>query len=97
MYNDHTPAGVKDVNADHAASHIGKAHGIVTLLRATPYNISRQQVMLPMDLTIKVPDHCHKVVGVNPTKLTVDFTMTRISIKYSRLVTESQILDLCNS
>ncbi|XP_033626407.1 NADH dehydrogenase (ubiquinone) complex I, assembly factor 6-like isoform X1 [Asterias rubens] len=45
--------GVKDVNADHAASHIGKAHGIVTLLRATPYNISRQQVMLPMDLTIK--------------------------------------------
>ncbi|XP_022082412.1 NADH dehydrogenase (ubiquinone) complex I, assembly factor 6-like isoform X2 [Acanthaster planci] len=45
--------GVKDVNADHAASHIGKAQGIVTLLRATPYHISKRQVLLPMDVTIK--------------------------------------------
>ncbi|XP_036395229.1 NADH dehydrogenase (ubiquinone) complex I, assembly factor 6 isoform X1 [Megalops cyprinoides] len=42
--------GVKDVHADHAASHIGKAHGIVTCLRATPYNSRRRKVYLPMDI-----------------------------------------------
>ncbi|XP_078480602.1 NADH dehydrogenase (ubiquinone) complex I, assembly factor 6-like isoform X2 [Lampetra planeri] len=44
--------GVKDVHADHAASHIGKAHGIVTCLRATPYHSSRRKVYLPVDICI---------------------------------------------
>ncbi len=47
-------AGVKDVNADHAASHIGKAEGIVTLLRSTPYHRSRRAVMIPMDVVMRV-------------------------------------------
>ncbi|XP_007532249.2 NADH dehydrogenase (ubiquinone) complex I, assembly factor 6 isoform X3 [Erinaceus europaeus] len=42
--------GVKDIHADHAASHIGKAQGIVTCLRATPYHGSRRKVFLPMDI-----------------------------------------------
>ncbi|XP_061111786.1 NADH dehydrogenase (ubiquinone) complex I, assembly factor 6 isoform X1 [Conger conger] len=42
--------GVTDVHADHAASHIGKAQGIVTCLRATPYNSRRRKVYLPMDV-----------------------------------------------
>ncbi|XP_044933887.1 NADH dehydrogenase (ubiquinone) complex I, assembly factor 6 isoform X2 [Mustela putorius furo] len=42
--------GVKDIHADHAASHIGKAQGIVTCLRATPYHGSRRRVFLPMDI-----------------------------------------------
>eukprot|EP00066_Takifugu_rubripes_P010144 XP_003977726.1 PREDICTED: NADH dehydrogenase (ubiquinone) complex I, assembly factor 6 [Takifugu rubripes] len=42
--------GVKDVHADHAASHIGKAQGITTCLRATPYHSSRRKVYLPMDV-----------------------------------------------
>ncbi|CAL8247560.1 unnamed protein product [Lota lota] len=42
--------GVKNVHADHAASHIGKAQGIVTCLRAVPYNSSRRKVYLPMDV-----------------------------------------------
>uniref|UniRef100_A0A7N8XAG0 NADH dehydrogenase (ubiquinone) complex I, assembly factor 6 n=1 Tax=Mastacembelus armatus TaxID=205130 RepID=A0A7N8XAG0_9TELE len=42
--------GVKDVHADHAASHIGKAQGIVTCLRATPYHSGRRKVYLPMDI-----------------------------------------------
>ncbi|XP_030638200.1 NADH dehydrogenase (ubiquinone) complex I, assembly factor 6 isoform X1 [Chanos chanos] len=42
--------GVKDVHADHAASHIGKAQGIVTCLRATPYHSRRRKVYLPMDI-----------------------------------------------
>ncbi|XP_059920211.1 NADH dehydrogenase (ubiquinone) complex I, assembly factor 6 isoform X1 [Gadus macrocephalus] len=42
--------GVKNVHADHAASHIGKAQGIVTCLRAVPYHSSRRKVYLPMDV-----------------------------------------------
>ncbi|XP_066480252.1 NADH dehydrogenase (ubiquinone) complex I, assembly factor 6 isoform X2 [Tiliqua scincoides] len=42
--------GVKDIHADHAASHIGKAQGIVTCLRATPYHASKGNVFLPMDI-----------------------------------------------
>ncbi|XP_072317139.1 NADH dehydrogenase (ubiquinone) complex I, assembly factor 6 [Eucyclogobius newberryi] len=45
--------GLKNVHADHAASHIGKAHGIVTCLRATPYHSSRRRVYLPMDVCVK--------------------------------------------
>ncbi|KAG7999288.1 NADH dehydrogenase (ubiquinone) complex I [Nibea albiflora] len=47
-------AGIKDVHADHAASHIGKAQGIVTCLRATPYHSSRRKVYLPMDICMLV-------------------------------------------
>ncbi|KAB1257974.1 NADH dehydrogenase complex I; assembly factor 6 [Camelus dromedarius] len=44
--------GIKDLHADHAASHIGKAQGIVTCLRATPYHGSRRRVFLPMDVCV---------------------------------------------
>ncbi len=46
--------GVRDVNADHAASHIGKAFGIVTLLRATPHHASKGKVLLPNDVLMNV-------------------------------------------
>lgn len=42
--------GVKDIHADHAASHIGKAQGILTCLRATPYHSHRRRPLLPMDI-----------------------------------------------
>ncbi|XP_063736212.1 NADH dehydrogenase (ubiquinone) complex I, assembly factor 6 isoform X4 [Eleginops maclovinus] len=42
--------GVTNVHADHAASHIGKAQGIVTCLRATPHHSGRRKVYLPMDI-----------------------------------------------
>nr|XP_033789063.1 NADH dehydrogenase (ubiquinone) complex I, assembly factor 6 isoform X2 [Geotrypetes seraphini]XP_033789064.1 NADH dehydrogenase (ubiquinone) complex I, assembly factor 6 isoform X2 [Geotrypetes seraphini] len=44
--------GVKDIHADHAASHIGKAQGIVTCLRAVPYHSSRRKVLLPVNICI---------------------------------------------
>ncbi|KAK2560651.1 NADH dehydrogenase (ubiquinone) complex I [Acropora cervicornis] len=44
---------IKDVQADHAASHLGKAIGLVTLLRATPFHGSRGKVYLPNDIMMK--------------------------------------------
>ncbi|XP_015448530.1 NADH dehydrogenase (ubiquinone) complex I, assembly factor 6 isoform X4 [Pteropus alecto] len=55
--------GVKDLHADHAASHIGKAQGIVTCLRATPYHGTRRRVFLPMDICMLARSF-HKSVPV---------------------------------
>ncbi|KAM9309861.1 NADH dehydrogenase (ubiquinone) complex I, assembly factor 6 isoform 2-T2 [Pholidichthys leucotaenia] len=53
--------GVKNVHADHAASHVGKAQGIVTCLRATPYHSSRRKVYLPMDICMLARSFSHNV------------------------------------
>lgn len=36
--------GITSLDADHAASHIGRAQGIVTLLRGAPYWLTHRQV-----------------------------------------------------
>jgi len=43
-------SGVRDVQADHAASHIGKALAISTVLRATPHHAGNNQVYIPVQL-----------------------------------------------
>ena len=48
---------VRNVHADHAASHIGKAQGFVTLIRAVDYHAHRNSVYLPRDVMIKVNIH----------------------------------------
>ncbi|OZJ03951.1 hypothetical protein BZG36_02942 [Bifiguratus adelaidae] len=45
--------GVRDVQADHAVSHIGKAIGITTLLRAMPFHASHRRMILPAEITAK--------------------------------------------
>lgn len=45
--------GIKDVQADHAASHLGKAIGVATALRSTPFHGSKGKVYLPNDILIK--------------------------------------------
>nr|XP_022343562.1 NADH dehydrogenase (ubiquinone) complex I, assembly factor 6-like [Crassostrea virginica] len=45
--------GVKDVQADHAASHLGRCYGMVSLLRAIPAQLSTGKVLIPHDLLAK--------------------------------------------
>ncbi|GAB1868706.1 UPF0551 protein C8orf38-like protein [Camponotus japonicus] len=45
--------GTANVNADHAASHFGKAHGLVTSIRSVPYNARRRIMILPQDVLLK--------------------------------------------
>ena len=45
---------IHNVQADHAASHIGKAEGIVTLLRAAAYHRAKRNVFIPMDIIARV-------------------------------------------
>lgn len=44
---------VKHIDADHIASHIGVAAGIVTLLRALPVTLTHSDVQLPQDVMAK--------------------------------------------
>lgn len=46
----------RDVHTDHFASHLGKAHGIVTVIRSVPHNAQRRSIDLPQDILMK-----HKV------------------------------------
>lgn len=53
--------GIRDVNVDHAASHIGKAQGITTVLRATSYYRSKRQVLIPSDILTRVRERREKL------------------------------------
>lgn len=46
--------GIKDVNADHALSHLGKTIGITTFLRSIPFHLSQKRLVLPAEITAKV-------------------------------------------
>jgi NADH dehydrogenase [ubiquinone] 1 alpha subcomplex assembly factor 6 len=54
-------AGIQDIHADHAASHLGKAHGIVNLIRSVPYNAQQKVVTLPQDVLLQ-HDVSHETV-----------------------------------
>jgi len=45
--------GLRHPEADHAASHIGKAVGISFLLRGTPYHLRSRHTYLPIELLAK--------------------------------------------
>ncbi|CAG5097391.1 Similar to Ndufaf6: NADH dehydrogenase (ubiquinone) complex I [Cotesia congregata] len=44
---------IKDVNVDHMASHLGKAQGIINLLRSVPYHAQRRNLVLPQDVLMQ--------------------------------------------
>jgi NADH dehydrogenase [ubiquinone] 1 alpha subcomplex assembly factor 6 len=45
--------GIRDTNADHAASHLGKAVGITNLLRGTKHHAGQRRCYLPIDVCAK--------------------------------------------
>lgn len=46
--------GVKSLEADHAASHMAKAMGIATMLRAFPFHMHQNRMVIPAEITAKV-------------------------------------------
>nr|XP_016995128.2 NADH dehydrogenase (ubiquinone) complex I, assembly factor 6 homolog [Drosophila takahashii] len=45
--------GVRDLQVDHAASHLGKAQGIATMLRAIPLAGRQQAVCVPLEVLVR--------------------------------------------
>jgi len=46
--------GFRDIAIDHVASHVGRAVGIVTILRGVPFLAKERRFYLPADLSAKV-------------------------------------------
>jgi len=44
---------IRETRVDHVASHLGKAQGIVTAIRAVPFHARQRRVLLPTDILIK--------------------------------------------
>lgn len=44
---------MKDIDADHVASHLGRAQGLTNILRATLRNSQQRMLMLPQNLLAK--------------------------------------------
>ena len=64
-------AGVRDTNADHAASHLGKALGIVNVLRGTAHHAKQRRCYLPLDVCAKhgaVVEDVYRGNGTEPIK-----------------------------
>ncbi|KAI9000184.1 Squalene/phytoene synthase [Gaertneriomyces semiglobifer] len=53
LYLELEALGLHDHNADHAASHVGKALGITTVLRGTPFHVAERRFHLPSDIMAK--------------------------------------------
>ncbi|KAI8471363.1 MAG: isoprenoid synthase domain-containing protein [Monoraphidium minutum] len=56
LYLQLAAAGIASRDADHAASHVGKAVGISLMLRGTPYQASQRRSLLPLEVCAR-----HKV------------------------------------
>lgn len=50
LYAQLAAAGVKSRDADHAASHLGKAYGLAMALRGAPFQASRRRSVLPVEV-----------------------------------------------
>ncbi|CAH3176554.1 unnamed protein product [Porites lobata] len=84
--------GVKDVQADHAASHLGKAIGVVTLLRATPFHGSRGKVYIPSDVMIKHGVSQEDIIRGRTTQAVKDVTYDLASLAHSHLSTAKSLM-----
>ncbi len=45
--------GLKSLQLDHAASHLGKAIGLTNFIRGIPYNTKLRRVLVPQELLLK--------------------------------------------
>lgn len=53
--------GVDDVNANLAASHVGRALGICDVIKKTPYYLAVHRGYLPVELLLKHNLHADKI------------------------------------
>ncbi|CAG8519717.1 682_t:CDS:2 [Ambispora gerdemannii] len=85
--------GIKNIQADHAASHIGKATGIVTILRAFPYLVSKKRMYLPADTMAKFKISEEAIFREGPTVKGLDDAVFEVAtIAHDHLLTARSFL-----
>ncbi|KAG9295945.1 hypothetical protein G9A89_011797 [Geosiphon pyriformis] len=83
---------VKTIQADHAASHIGKAIGIVTTLRAFPYLVSKRRMLLPADILAKHKISQEEIFRSGPVARLEDAVFELATIAHDHLLTARTFL-----
>ncbi len=53
MYLQLESLGQSNFNADHVASHVAKAYGLVTVLRSSLHHAARERCYLPADICMR--------------------------------------------
>jgi len=84
--------GVKDVQADHAASHLGKAIGVVTLLRSTPFHGNKGKVYIPNNVMIKHGVSQEDIIRGKTTQPVKDVAYDLASLAHSHLSTAQSLM-----
>ncbi|XP_022241269.1 NADH dehydrogenase (ubiquinone) complex I, assembly factor 6-like isoform X2 [Limulus polyphemus] len=79
--------GIKDLQCDHAASHLGKCQGITNLLRGVPFNASRGRVYLPTDVLIKHKVSQEQILQGSQEKSVIDVVYEIASLAHQHLET----------
>ncbi|CAG8462491.1 4797_t:CDS:2 [Funneliformis mosseae] len=60
--------GIKGMQADHAASHVGKAIGIIKILRGFSYSVGKRRISLPSEITAKYNISQEEIFRSGPVK-----------------------------
>lgn len=76
---------IRDINADHAASHIGKAIGIVTLLKAFPYHAKEKQIYIPNQIAAKYKVNSESIFNGEMTSSLSDAIFEIASIAHEHI------------
>ncbi|GBC07392.1 hypothetical protein RclHR1_07430004 [Rhizophagus clarus] len=84
--------GVEDIQADHAASHIGKSIGIVTILRGFPYLVSKRRMLLPSAITSKYNISQEEIFRKGPVKGLEDAIFEIATLAHDHLLTARTFL-----
>ncbi|CAB4385161.1 unnamed protein product [Rhizophagus irregularis] len=84
--------GVEDLQADHAASHIGKSIGIVTILRGFPYLVSKRRMLLPSAITSKYNISQEEIFRQGPVKGLEDAIFEIATLAHDHLLTARTFL-----
>ncbi|XP_040174049.1 NADH dehydrogenase (ubiquinone) complex I, assembly factor 6 homolog [Anopheles arabiensis] len=80
--------GTRNVHCDHAASHLGKAQGIVNLLRSIPYQTRRSAVPIPQELLMAHGVNQERMVRNRPDDKGVEeVTFALASVAFRHLET----------
>ncbi|RIA87313.1 isoprenoid synthase domain-containing protein [Glomus cerebriforme] len=84
--------GVEDIQADHAASHIGKSIGIVTILKGFPYLVSKRRMLLPSVITAKYNISQEEIFRKGPVKGLDDAIFEIATLAHDHLLTARTFL-----
>uniref|UniRef100_A0A8W7PYN8 Uncharacterized protein n=1 Tax=Anopheles coluzzii TaxID=1518534 RepID=A0A8W7PYN8_ANOCL len=85
--------GTRNVHCDHAASHLGKAQGIVNLLRSIPYQTRRSAVPIPQELLMAHGVNQERMVRNRPDDKGVEeVTFALASVAFRHLETAKGLI-----